>query len=145
MTTQLGMTEETYEQIKQTYRRMVKEGKYAPMAPSDGMGGIIGDQDTEAEAEAYVEAWWNEEGAPELSYSLGCPDWSRRPALIFAVEACRNLCGINYTTAIKLLKMAVAELENPKGPSFTEYSTKLGIERPDYSNTPIEEIFPPMD
>ena len=102
-------TPDTVGQIEQTYRRMVKEGRYAPMAPSDGMGTITGPIKVAEEANIYAEQWWEEEES--LSYYIGCPDWSDRPALIFTVEAARLICGMQHTAAIKLLKMAVAELE----------------------------------
>jgi hypothetical protein len=106
------ITPETAEQIKETYRRLVKEGKYAPAAPSDGFGTIIGEQDTEAEAEQYISQWWEQED--DQAYYLGCPDFLARPALIFAVEGASLICGMNYEASINLFKLAISELEGLK-------------------------------
>jgi len=123
MTKTIKIPPETVEQIKDIYRRLVKEAKFAPAAPSDGMGTIVGEQDTEAEAEQYVAQWYTEEQSDR--YWCGVPDWHGRPALVFTIEAARCICGMSYARAAKLLRMAADDLENPKGPSFTAYSAKI--------------------
>lgn len=91
-------TDKTQEQIHQTFVRMVAEANYNPTE-------ILEEESTTQ----YVDGWMKMED--EQNYAIGCPDWSARPALIFVVEAAANVCGMNYSTAIKLLQMGIAELE----------------------------------
>jgi hypothetical protein len=104
----------TRHQIESAYDAMAKNAKYRPAAPSDGMGNITVPEEelnlTE-EAVEYTRKWWKEED--DQSFHVGCCDYSTRPATIFAIEAARNMCaGVGgQTTALRLLKMAVRELE----------------------------------
>ena len=94
-------------QVEHIYRRLAREARYRPAAPSDGLGNITVPErelDLDAEATEYAMSWLAEEHG--LDYSLGCPDWHDRPALIFAVEAARAICGGNRVLARRLLAMA---------------------------------------
>jgi hypothetical protein len=57
----------------------------------------------------YVADWWVDED--KGSYYIGCPDQGGRPALIFAVEAAKHICGMDYSTARALLSRAMEELD----------------------------------
>lgn len=107
------MTIDIPSQITDAYRRMAKEARYRPAAPSDGIGNITGRLDLAAEVAAYTKSWWAEEEAQD--YPIGCPSYRDRPALIWTVEAARLICG-GYPTnsrraAARLLRMAADDLE----------------------------------
>lgn len=100
------------EQLVDAYVRMADEAKYRPAAPSDGMGNITVPEeslDLDAEAIKYAHGWWDSEN--EMSYWIGCPSFPDRAALVFIVEAARNLCGVERGVAADLLRMALAEVE----------------------------------
>lgn len=99
-------------QMFRIYQRMSEEARYRPSAPSDGMGNItvpLAELDLEAEAVEYARHWWNEE--EHGRYTIGCPDMTHRAALVFLVEAARNLCGMNTKGALRLTQMALDFLE----------------------------------
>lgn len=101
-------------QIRDAYRRMAIIGRYRPMAPSDGFGNITvpdDELDLEAEAAGYARQWWDDEDA--AAFRIGCCDFESRIATVFAVEAARQMCGgmFGARTALRLLRMAVAEME----------------------------------
>lgn len=99
-------------QIMETYARLADEARYRPAAPSDGFGNITvprEELDLVQEQWDYAQAWHGEEDS--LQYHVGSPNFSERPALIFLIEAARNLCGMDYALARTLLRMALAELE----------------------------------
>jgi hypothetical protein len=105
------VTPSSHAQIEQTYRRMAHEARYRPAAPSDGFGNLtvpVEWLNLDQEAERYAQWWWKEENSDQ--YLIGCPDFRDRPALIFLVEAARNLCGGNVPLAQRLLDMARADL-----------------------------------
>jgi len=100
------------DQVSDTYRQMAADANYRPAAPSDGFGNItvpIEDLDLTSEAMRYANRWWTEEDRQD--YSIGCPDFSDRPALIFTVEAARAICGVNRELAIALLELALTDLK----------------------------------
>ena len=102
----------TPQQIEDAYRRMADQGRYRPAAPSDGMGNItvpLEDLDLDAEAKEYARRWTEEEN--KGLFYVGVCNFSTRPSTIFAIEAARNLCGVSDGAALRLLKMAAAELE----------------------------------
>jgi hypothetical protein len=100
---------ECREQIEDAYRRMATEARYYPMAPSDGFGNITAEPDVSKEAARYAAKWWAEED--EQVFTIGCCDFTTRAATICAIEAAREMCGVDDATALRLLRMAVAELE----------------------------------
>jgi hypothetical protein len=118
-------------QIEDTYRKMAAQAKYRPMAPGDGFGNItaeLEDLDVDAEAEQYVDYWWKDESRND--FTLGRCHHQNRPALIFMVEAARNLCAGENKLAARLLKLAQAELlavrklHNPVGDEMLREITK---------------------
>src|SRR5437660_1040871 len=109
-----GGVNAVFEQIKKTYRLMADKARYRPAAPSDGCGNIaVAEQELNLEDEVsrYANSWWKEED--NYSYWIGCCNFETRPATILAVEAARQMCGgmTGNATALKLLKLAVEELE----------------------------------
>lgn len=84
---------------------------YRPAAPSDGVGNIHPDYkfDLKYEQKLYMQSWWEEE--EKLYFAIGCCNFGSRIPTIYAVEAARLMCGANEKDALKLLKMAVEELE----------------------------------
>lgn len=109
------MIDTTTQQIELAYRRMAEEAKYRPSAPSDGFGTItvpLTELDLDAEAGEYAEQWSRDEDSD--TYWVGCCHYPYRPAVIFAIEAVRNLNGgiSGKATALTLLKMAITSLEN---------------------------------
>jgi hypothetical protein len=101
------------EQIVGAYRLMDRKGKYRPAAPSDGFGHLTTEKRADRdEAERYTQRWWQDEESRK--YWIGSPANQTRVALILVVEAARLICGKLpecNVTALRLLKMAVAELQ----------------------------------
>jgi hypothetical protein len=102
------------DQVSQAYKEMADNARYRPAAPSDGMGNIIAPEhelNLEQEQAQYVKRWWDEEDAHK--FHVGCCDFRTRPAVIFSIEAIRNLnAGVNGTACgLKLLEMAVQQLK----------------------------------
>jgi hypothetical protein len=98
------------DQLNRTYRRMATF--YRPSAPSDGMGNIEVhplELDLDAECSEYADGWWAEENKQD--FSIGCPSFEDRPALVYVIEAARNICGMGPATARKLLELALQELD----------------------------------
>ena len=103
---------EVARQIDTAYRRMAREAKYRPAAPSDGLGNITvpdSELDLEAECRDYATGWW--EGENSLQFGIGCCNFGTRPAVIYVVEAARLLCGGGDDVARQLLRMALASLD----------------------------------
>ena len=142
-------------QIRHTYAHMAEMG-YRPAAPSDGFGNItepLDSLDIDREAMDYAKAWATSED--ELNYWIGCPHFEYRPALIYAVEAARVICGIGAitregrTVAIDLLRAALLELEHPDDPDYSarrececggqEFNYVAGIESVDRWAARIDE------
>lgn len=97
---------------REAYRRMAAEARYRPAAPSDGFGNITvaeKDLDLEREATKYTAGFIAEEDTN--TYHLGCPNYSQRTAFIFALEGARACCSADPELALRLLRMAVADLE----------------------------------
>ena len=104
-----------FEQIATAYKIMAAKARYRPAAPSDGLGNITvpgNELDLSREALQYADDWWGSEDG--LDSRIGCCNFETRPATIFAIEAARQMCSGNggNATALKLLKLAVKELEN---------------------------------
>ena len=96
------------------YQRMASF--YRPSAPSDGFGNITvpaAELDLDAECRDYAAAWLAEED--RRRFRVGCPSYPGRPALVYVIEAARNICGMQPETARKLLELALAELEGRQG------------------------------
>lgn len=105
MTATLAMRDQT----EAAYRRMAEEVRWRPAAPIDWSTWDYARPFNPGEAAAYAARWLAEEDTQD--YSLGCPDFSDRPALIFTVEAARCLNGMDHRRAARLLRMALTEIE----------------------------------
>ncbi len=106
------MNDRVSKQIKDAYRQMAERAHYRPAAPSDGMGNVTVAAEAlnlEAEAEAYAQGWQQTEETH--AFWVGCCNYPTRPATIYAVEAARSMCGCGDDVALRLLRMAVTELE----------------------------------
>jgi hypothetical protein len=106
---------DSLEQIRMAYKAMATKIKYRPSAPSDGLGNVAVPEEElnmEREAAKYAARWWKSED--DRTFFIGCCDYRTRPASIFAIEAARLMCsgGSGNPYALKLLKMAVKELED---------------------------------
>lgn len=114
-----------HDQAVDAYRRMAREARYRPAAPSDGLGNITAPLTTlnlATEAHAYAHAWRADEDAQ--SYPIGCPSFADRETLILLIEAARLLCGVKRHGAATLLRMAIGNLE--QAASTTEVEDLLG-------------------
>ncbi|GAA1714386.1 hypothetical protein GCM10009809_08210 [Isoptericola hypogeus] len=103
-------------QVASTYARMAGLG-YRPAAPSDGFGNItvpLAELDLHAEAERYARAWLAQEHGQD--FTIGCPSYEDRPALVLAIEAARVICGScgdprARAVAARLLRTAADEVD----------------------------------
>lgn len=98
-------------QIGEAYREMAERAKYRPAAPSDGLGNITIPKEKlniEEESASYTPDWWKAED--DGAFHVGVPSYEGRKALIFLIEAARNVCSVRYDMAIRLLEMATLEL-----------------------------------
>jgi hypothetical protein len=104
------MSPPVLDQLHSTYEHMAPF--YRPAAPSDGFGHIsvpIEKLDLDAECDKYAQRWWQEEDS--LSFFIGCCNFPTRPATVYAIEAARLMCGGDYVVALRLLSLAVQELQ----------------------------------
>lgn len=97
------------------YRRMASAMGYRPEAPADQLTGTITepleDLDLEVEAIHYagrVQAEMDEDAPLRFS---GVPDFDGREAHVYAVEAARLLCSMDYARARKALTMALDSID----------------------------------
>lgn len=117
-------------QITEAYREMAEKAKYRPAAPSDGFGNITVPEkqlNLAKESEEYTRKWWDEEES--LTFFTGNCDFTTRKRTIFAIEAVRNMCAGRFgdKCALKLLKMAVAEMERViRTPAVKEFHRIAG-------------------
>lgn len=56
---------------------------------------------TRREMRDFIVDWWEQEEA--CQYDIGCPDFTDRPAMVYAVCGLRELCGVNRRTALHFL------------------------------------------
>ena len=105
----------------EAYLIMAKDAKYRPEAPSDGFGNIqlspdeLKDPDRlRDEAAAYALKFKKEDDA--TIFRIGCSNFSTNRPFVFAIETARLLASGNggNSTALRLLKMAVKEIEAVK-------------------------------
>jgi hypothetical protein len=108
-------------QVAKAYRQMARQVRSRPAAPfGDGMGYITvpeSELDIDAEILTYARRWAVEEEA--CTYDIGCPDHLDRVALIYVIEAARMLCGMEPHRAVRLLRMAAADIETRMTPTTT--------------------------
>jgi hypothetical protein len=101
------------------YLAMAHFAKYRPAAPSDGLGNIqlskaeLDDpRRLKEEALKYARSFSKEEDSHQ--FRVGCSDFRTNQALIWTIEAARQLCsggGGNETAAV-LLKMALRQVRS---------------------------------
>jgi hypothetical protein len=111
----MNMTKSDHQRILSTYRTMATVARYRPAAPSDGFGNITVPEkelNLDREADRYAAQWWEQEKSQKFTIGVCYSD--TRPALIYAIEAARELCGGENRIAAKLLKLAESELRNVK-------------------------------
>ena len=111
------MSNNMYQQIAETYQRMTDIG-FHPSIEAGWNGSVDEDLlNPEKEVNSYIEGWVPDE--EKMSYWAGCPDFDDRPALIFVIEAARQLNAVERGMAVKLLRMAIDDIE-ARGPSAFE-------------------------
>src|ERR1700680_1686531 len=110
-----GKTRE-FTRIREAYINMVTEGRYRPQAPSDGMGTVLLTEEELAdpqvlaeEASDYAATFIRQETSSR--FDIGTSNYSTNRALVYTIEAAKNLCGAADHVALKLLKMAIKEIE----------------------------------
>jgi hypothetical protein len=105
--------------IREAYVRMATEGRYRPAAPGDAMGSIdlteeeIADPGLlDQEASQYAASFIEEEDSAR--FSIGVSNYRTNRAFVYVIEAAKGLCGAQDKVALRLLKMAIKEIEaNP--------------------------------
>ncbi len=110
------MSGRSHDKIAEAYLAMAKHAKYPPEAPTDGCGNIqlstaeIGNQERlRREASAYAIRFMREEDGHV--FRLGVSNFVTKEAFVWAIEAARSLAAAENRVALRLLKMAVADLE----------------------------------
>jgi hypothetical protein len=102
----------------EAYVAMARKARYRPAAPGDGWGSVyltrkqLADPEVlKQEAMNYALAFEKEDNARD--FHLGCSNWSTNRALVWTVEAARQMCGgcDGNATALRLLKMAAKEVD----------------------------------
>ena len=108
------------ENIAKAYLMMAVKANYRPAAPSDGFGNVtLSDSEIEDHARLHREAvdyaanFRKEED--ERSFMIGVTDYRTARAFVFALEACRAICGTKNDLASDLLRMAIDELKKNRG------------------------------
>jgi hypothetical protein len=104
---------------------MMAKAKYRPAAPGDGMGNIslseeeLKDHDRLLrEAVHYANRFHEEEDT--LKFHIGITNYSTNRAFVFAIEAARLLAGSGDATALRMLKMAIKEIEDVRGDELVD-------------------------
>jgi hypothetical protein len=97
---------------------MMADIKYRPGAPGDGMGHVslspdeYKDQDRlQSEAVQYAVKFYQEDNRQE--FHTGCTNYTTCGAMVFIIEAARQLCtgDDGNQCAARLLSMAITEIE----------------------------------
>lgn len=107
------MSETAFERLHSAYIDMAYNASYRPRAPSDCWGNItvpLAQLDLDTEADEYAQEWRDEEDT--CLFHVGVTDFTLSRPTVFAVEAARLLCAADKETSLRLLRMAVTELEN---------------------------------
>jgi hypothetical protein len=108
-----------YYRFCEAYLAMAERAKYRPAAPSDGCGHITISAAAlaepgrlEREAGQYAAGFLEEED--NRDFRIGCSDYRTNRALVYVIEAARNLCcgHAGNLTAVALLRMAIADVLN---------------------------------
>jgi len=103
-----------FERFKEAYRQMAKVARYRPAAPSDGYGNITvkwnDPDDLEKEARRYAKKIYKQD-ENGLFKVYGCANFSTKRALVYVLEAAKNLCSGDDEDALKLLDMAITDIK----------------------------------
>lgn len=112
MTTRPAAPTRAARQYAQAYARMATEANYRPGAPSDGIGHVTVPSDRleplHREALRYGQRFAEEEETHQ--FHVGCPDGHDAAALMFIIEAARQMCGCQQDLAVQLLRMAADDI-----------------------------------
>lgn len=98
---------EASDQIQSAYEIMAGEVNYFPYSDPNLS---LGERDLPEERYRYEKRWWEEE--TNGAYVIGAPSQEHRPALIYAVEAARNITSWDPQKAKRLLQLAIREIDN---------------------------------
>jgi hypothetical protein len=97
------------------YLTMATRLKYRPAAPGDGFGHVcLTDDELEnpellsQEARAYAEQFMKHDN--DRVFPIGCSNYRTNRALVYVIEAARQLCATSDELAIKLLQLAIIEI-----------------------------------
>src|SRR5260370_40836770 len=108
--------ENEHQRIREAYLKMAEEAHYRPAAPSDGFGSTylsneeLSDSNRlEEEASGYATAFINEED--RVRFRIGVSNFKTNRALVYTIEAARLLCGSDDARAMKLLNMAIEDIQ----------------------------------
>jgi hypothetical protein len=100
----------------EAYLQMATIAKYRPAAPGDGLGNLYLSQDEledkgllMEEAVEYARRFAQED--EDLRFDVGCSKYDGCRALVYIIEAARSICATNDKLAVKLLKMAIKEID----------------------------------
>jgi len=106
----------SFQKIAEAYFAMATTAKYRPEAPSDGLGNIQLDDDELAEegrlnqeASNYAIRFMKEEKTRD--FFVGVSSFGTKQAFVWTLEAARSLAAVENAVALRLLKMAVADVE----------------------------------
>ena len=96
------------DRIREAYIEMALQANYRPEAPEYGNPD---DADLQEEAARYARRFIEEEQSRH--FHIGVSDYTTNRALVFTIEAAKQLCcgalGVNH--GLKLLQMAVGEVK----------------------------------
>lgn len=113
------MADRVFLRIKEAYINMATEGRYRPFAPGDGLGStyltpeeIADPERLDKEAEEFAAAFIKEEKT--MQFHIGTSNWRGNRALVYTIQAAKELCGGRDDLVIRLLTMAIEEVKaNP--------------------------------
>lgn len=95
------------------YYAMAEQAGYRPAAPSDELGNVTAPVDAlnlETEAREYADSFHGTGNGRCPEFMIGYAGYDDRPALVWIIEAARNLAGTNHMMAAHLLRMASDDL-----------------------------------
>jgi hypothetical protein len=105
----MRMTPEMRDQLRSAYAKLTSRGIYPGMPDAD----------------SFAQWFWDQEN--ELRFDIGCPDFSDRRALVYGWLGLQRLCGVERKTAVRLLRMAIAEIEAAHPAGLTDFSEIYGV------------------
>jgi hypothetical protein len=104
-----------FARVREAYLNMATEGRYRPQAPGDGMGSVdLNDEELadaarlDQEASEYAAGFIRDEDAGQ--FNIGTSNYQTNRALVYVIEAAKSLCGGQNQVSLRLLKMAIKEI-----------------------------------